>query len=320
MSGLLLLGIGVAIGYSAAVQSEGAMRTFDNGVRQNTRQSRLTNPLLECRELPESVSLGERLALQKEVEKLVHERKQARQATEIAVYFRDLNNGPWFGVNEDKTFSPASLLKVPLAMSFFKRADHDPSIMTTRIEYAGHSGDVEAHQPFVPKHALKAGAVYSVPELLELMLQESSNEAALVLVEIAGEEQIRTVYEDFGQNPPQKGAEHFIDVHTYGSFFRILYNATYLDREASEQLIAMLARSTFTEGIAAGVPKDIVVAHKFGTREIEGQAGSKQLHDCGIVYAKNSPYILCVMTQGDDYSKLSAVIKDISALVYSYIK
>ncbi len=103
-----------------------------------------------------------------------------------------------------------------------------------------------------------------------------------------------------------------------GSFFRILYNATYLDRIASEQILEILTKTTFSEGIVAGVPESTRVAHKFGSRELVDQSGSRQLHDCGIVYAKN-PYILCVMTQGRDFTALANFIKDVSAVTYNAV-
>ncbi len=45
------------------------------------------------------------------VNELVEGMLSAGRASHISVYFRDLNNGPWFGINEKEEFSPASLLK-----------------------------------------------------------------------------------------------------------------------------------------------------------------------------------------------------------------
>jgi beta-lactamase class A len=48
----------------------------------------------------------------------------------ISLCYRDLNNGPWFAVNEDKIFYPSSLLKVPLFMASFTELDRDPSFLS----------------------------------------------------------------------------------------------------------------------------------------------------------------------------------------------
>jgi beta-lactamase class A len=118
-----------------------------------------------------------------------------------------------------------------------------------------------------------------------------------------------------------KGAEKsedFISVKMYSSFFRLLYNSTYLNREMSEKGLEILSTTHFASGIPAGLPKGMMVAHKFGER---GLANSqlKQLHDCGIVYFSKSPYLLCVMTRGDDFKKLSDIIKDVSSIVYKNV-
>lgn len=287
-------------------------------VREGMRDQ-FTNPLLECGEFPESLSIGERKSLRADIASMVDVAKRKGTIAEASIYFRDLNNGPWFGVNQEKKFAPASMLKVPLAMSFYYRAETEPEVLTTEYEYEKGTDNYEANQPYAPATSLENGRKYSVEDLITLMLTESSNEAALVLAQIAGQSQIQSVYKDFGVTVPISGSEYLTDAHSFGSFFRMLYNSTYLDRSKSEHLLSMLSNSTFHDGIVAGVPTGVTVAHKFGTREIEGQVSSKQLHDCGIVYAKETPYILCVMTQGNDYKNMVSFIRDVSKEVYGVV-
>jgi beta-lactamase class A len=67
----------------------------------------------------------------------------------------------------------------------------------------------------------------------------------------------------------------------------------------------------------AGVPAGISVANKFGERELAD--GTRQLHDCGIVYHPERPYVLCVMTKGASFEQLSRTVADVSQLVYREI-
>ena len=97
------------------------------------------------------------------------------------------------------------------------------------------------------------------------------------------------------------------------SFFRILYNASYLTKDNSQKALDLLSKVDFTDGIRAGVPSSVKVANKFGEREV---GNIIQLHDCGIVYFKDHPYLLCIMSRGTDFTKLAASIKNISRLVY----
>ena len=109
-----------------------------------------------------------------------------------------------------------------------------------------------------------------------------------------------------------------MSVKTYAYFFRILYNATYLGHTYSEKALELLNNREFPDGIVAGVPENIPVAHKFGERTVESPEGivtTEELHDCGIVYYPSKPYILCVMTKGTDIASLKEIIKTISKTV-----
>ena len=65
------------------------------------------------------------------------------------------------------------------------------------------------------------------------------------------------------------------------------------------------------------------MAHKFGENtDIDLTTGTqvdKELHDCGIVYVPQKPYLLCVMTRGQDFNSLTNVISSISKIVYNLV-
>lgn len=79
-----------------------------------------------------------------------------------------------------------------------------------------------------------------------------------------------------------------------------------------------MAQSQYRAGISAGIPQSVSIAQKYGERvnETNGSIQTVELHDCGVVYAVNHPYTVCVMTKGEDIQKLTQIIKDVSALVY----
>ncbi len=310
----LVIGALLGAWFSSATPSP-QTRALSSDVRDRVLNSSFTNPLLECAELPESISVGERIGLQKEIEVLIQNKKEEGIITEAAVYFRDLNNGPWFGIREDYAFSPASLLKVPLAMWYYWKADIDPQILDQEVEFTGPPGVSIVH--FKPKETLTPGTTYRIEDLLRIMLQESDNDAAMILAQFAGSEETAEVYRDFGIEPLRDAQTYTTNVHTFASFFRILYNATYLGRSLSEHMLEMMSGASFTQGILAGVPEGVRVAHKFGERKI-GE-NSYQLHDCGIVYVPTTPYTICIMTQGNDYNALAVFIAEISRTVYSSV-
>jgi hypothetical protein len=117
-------------------------------------------------------------------------------------------------------------------------------------------------------------------------------------------------------DPPTPVSDQFLSVQTYESVFRVLYNASYLSREASDWALEILADSEFKTGLVAGVPSNVTVSHKFGEHSVENGV---QLHDCGIVYHPRHPYLLCVMSKGTNFDMLDDVIAGVSRVVYSEI-
>jgi beta-lactamase class A len=284
--------------------------------QQDQKQTSFINPLLECRELSESFSIGDRKKLEEEMERLIQSRVADGTISVAALYFRDLNNGPWFGINETLKFYPASLIKVPLAMHYYSKAERDPGILTQEIDFAGPRGVSIVH--FAPPEALEEKKIYTIEELISKMLRFSDNDAAHILQEFAGKE-TESVYSDLGVSAGTPGAEYSIDVRTYASFFRILFNATYLTRSLSEQMLKTLSESSFDKGIVAGVPSSVKVSHKFGEKIVSADGPLLQLHDCGIVYLPGQPYSLCIMTQGSDFDKLAEFIAEASSNIYEEI-
>jgi beta-lactamase class A len=242
-------------------------------------------------------------------------------AQDVSIYFRDMKSGLWTGINENETYEPSSMLKVLVMMSYYKQSETDPSIMDKVLPY---SPIVDPGQYYKPAHPLQAGN-YTVHDLIQAMIIDSDNSAA-DLLNVGNDQAFYAAYNtlDLPPIPDISGNSNVTDYmspKSYSSLFRTLYNATYLDRIDSEQALELLSRTTFTQGLVAGVPAGTTVAHKFGEHTVVDQTGqvvSRELHDCGIVYYKN-PYFLCVMTKGTDFSKLQTVISGISKTVYDKV-
>jgi beta-lactamase class A len=86
----------------------------------------------------------------------------------------------------------------------------------------------------------------------------------------------------------------------------------------SEKALKLLTQTKYKDALYAGVPQHIEVAHKFGERQFL-PSQEKQLHDCGIVYHPQNPYLLCIMSRGQDFKKLSNIIKNISKATYDHL-
>lgn len=322
LAGLATFAAGLLAGGTAVWlydrQSEGS--PLSAIVQRESRQGgfQLINPLLEC-DVP--VEMAELHPFEDEVAELIDRLVKSDRAESVAVYFRDLNNGPWFGIGEREPFIPASLLKLPVLIAYLKIAEHDPSILTRRYTMTEAALHTPVHDiPASPK--LVVGQSYRVDDLLRQMIVFSDNGAANLLIRDRREHFERPFLDLRIPLPRNDRVEDFMDVKTYASFFRILYNASYLSDEMSEAALRLLSQSEFRHGLTQGVPAGVTVAHKYGEWVIPRPAPQEplvQFHDCGIVYYPQRPYLLCVMSRGDDVAELIGSIRDISKLVYTAV-
>ena len=308
VSALALSGLFFGFGYAQG------LRNLDNNVEKKIELHesgyRFISPLLECQTRPSY--RNNLLVLKRELEDSIDEAADKNHIFEASVYLRDLNNGPWIGINESAKFSPASLMKVPIMISYFKWAEFDPSILKKKIKVVLDAEDTFS-QNIIPSEVVVTGQEYTVEDLIIRMLKYSDNLAANTLIQNADLDLLDKVYFDLGIHIPLNGGENFLTVHDYASFFRILYNSSYLNREMSELALKILSQTEYQEGIVAGVPSYVTVAHKFGERRV---GDALQLHDCGIIYRANNPYLLCVMTRGDNFTEMKSLIQELSAKTF----
>ena len=275
------------------------------------------NPLLECEQAQNALEDNELIPFKHKVEKFVQDNLRKKWGDDVSVYFRELNDGLAFTIGRTEQFYPASLLKVPEMISVLKEADADPKILKKKIAYNDPS--LKSAQNTDVAEKLVFGRSYTVEELLKRMIEYSDNVSSLLLEEAVNPRDLRKTYDDLGISDPydlddQSG--YMMSTESYASFFRILFNASYLSKENSEKALGYLSKTDYKKGLVAGVPPPIVVAHKFGLRKING---TKQLHDCGIIYYPDDPYLLCVMTSGPVPEYIDTTIGEISRFIYKEI-
>ena len=239
-----------------------------------------------------------------------------------AFYIRDLEDGPVASLLQDEAFAPASLLKLPVAMAVFDFAAEDPSILARQVNYsrAGVTNFSVPRQNFAFATDLKADSPVALRELLRGSLTYSDNLAFFLVLEQMnfvvpdGQRALRRSAQELGIIDPPAEAEDVLTVHNYAALFRSLYRSSYLGPTDSNEILTWMSVSPFDVGLAAGLPKQVKIAHKFGERGGEGNA--KQLHDCGIVYLPGNPYQICVMSEGPAWAPLERFIATASSTTY----
>jgi len=214
-------------------------------------------------------------------------------------------------------------MKVPLMVAFYKQAETDPGVLSRQVTYTKALDDTVGQIPFQAKSMLEIGKSYSIEQLLEYMIVKSDNGAKNALLASIDIGSFSEIYTDLGiQTPGSEGTNYLISAKSYSLFFRILYNSTYLSDFMSERALTLLNQTEYNQGITAGVPQGVKTAEKFGQHifsNSEGQETGIELHNCGIVYHPGHPYVICVMTRGDNLLNLTDTIKNISSLVYQSV-
>ena len=243
-----------------------------------------------------------------------------KSGADVAVYFKTLDGKSDWTFHPDESFHAASTMKVPVMIELF----HQVKLGKVKLDDA-----IPVKNEF---HSIVDGSVYTLSaaddseadlykadgqtrtlsELCELMITVSSNFATNLLIEKLGVQNIRATVHELGADGMkvlrgvednkafQKGLNNTTTARGLGVLLQTIAEGKAVDAASSRQMIAILQRQKFNEGIPAGLPAGIAVAHKTG--EI-----TKIHHDAAIVFAKR-PFILVILVRGLADKKDSAAL------------
>jgi hypothetical protein len=348
-------GVGAALGWYGEDSYRNAHPPIisDTEIREDSPNYRFINPIIFADD--DKIHYPEFQAFDNTLDGYIASVEKKASIDSVSVYFRDLNSGHWTGVNEDDTYEPANMLEVVVMMGYLKEAGEDPSILSEQIYYDSRSSSPATSTQYYPPTKILPAGFYSVEQLIEHMIICSDPTAEKAMA-VANPSYIARVYKDFELSQPDAGSESGISyddyvsndsvstkmsTRQYSTFLRALYNGTYLSWDLSERAMQLLSMNRWNEGLVTGLDEGIgddevatssindpdatdmtAVAHQFGeyTSQLsDGTLVSRELHDCGVVYFPGKPYLVCVMTKGNDFPTQAGVISTISRLTYNYV-
>jgi len=254
---------------------------------------------------------------------LIEDKLKSDNVVDVSVYFRDLINGNRFGIGERDSFSRKNLLKLPLMIAFFKWAEINPLILRRTLTYSGSTLQPEQKRDALIQ-TLEPGRHYTVNDLIFRMIASDDDNAYALLFANMPSNRLEKIFKDLDvEYDPQKQDES-LSLSAYAAFYRVLFNASYLSEEMSEKALRYLTKSNFRDGMASGIPSNIEIAGKFGEQRIAvvDKGALKQLHqvhEFGIIYYPNRPFLLGVVVRGTEPDRLVKVIRDITNLVYDEV-
>ena len=244
----------------------------------------------------------------------------ASSGADVAVYFKTLDGKSEWTSRADDVFHAASTMKIPVMIELFHQVklgklklddqlsikNEFHSIVDGSVYQLNAGDDSEADL-----YKLE-GQTRSLRELCELMITVSSNFATNLLIEKLGVDNIRATVHEIGANGMnvlrgvedgkayEKGLNNTTTARGLGMLLQAIGDGRAVDAGSSKEMIAILQRQKFNEGIPAGLPPGTSVAHKTG--EI-----TRIHHDAAIVFARR-PFVLVILVRGLAEKKDSAAL------------
>jgi beta-lactamase class A len=226
----------------------------------------------------------------------------------------DLGTGAQAEIASDRAVQAASLFKLPILAEVLARIDAgrlDPNAeLEVRPEdWTDGSGILQA----------RIGDRLTVRELMRLMIQDSDNIAALVLLDNVGIDTVnatatrmglrQTHIVDHRQGEP---GEHTTSAADMALLLRDISAGQLVDAGVSESALQLLELHQANAWLGDDLPWWVKVAHKWGDLP-------DARHDAGIVFTPRGNYVVVVLTEDAPPDEAQAVIARISRAAYEYL-
>jgi beta-lactamase class A len=243
-----------------------------------------------------------------------------KSRAEVGVAFRTVDGKMEWSSRADDVFHAASTMKIPVMIELFHQAregelgldDSLPIKNEFRSLADGSTFTLDPADDSETDLYKAVGQTRTLRQLCELMITVSSNLATNLLVQKLGVENIRatvhklhadgmSVLRGVEDNKAyEKGMNNTTSARGLLVLLEAIAKEQAVDADSSRQMVEILARQKFKEGIPAGLPPGTRVAHKTGEL-------AKVHHDAAIVFAPR-PFVLVILVRGLAESKDSAAL------------
>ncbi len=261
------------------------------------------------------------------------QKRIADSHADVAIAFRTLDGKTEWFYHADDSFHAASTMKVPVMIELYRQVQSGKLKLSDPLTIHNEFHSIVDGSPYKldpsddsESDLYKAeGQTRTLSELCELMITVSSNLATNLIIEKLGVENIRVAVHSLNADgmhvlrgvEDQKAFDKGLNNTTSARALQVLLTSiadnTAAGPDASQQMLAILGRQKFNEGIPAGLPPGTKVAHKTG--EI-----TRIHHDAAIVYAPR-PFVLVILVRGlPDIKDSSALMADITRLLYQSVE
>jgi len=256
-------------------------------------------------------------------------------ARAVGVYYRDLTTGDSLTVGSAVRFHAASTMKIPVMIQLFRDRDAGLLSLDDSVSITNTFRSIADSSPYLldvtddsdSSLYKRLGQRASIRELIELMETVSSNLATNLLIAKVDAKRANATAHALGADSIlvlrgvedgkayRAGLNNTTTARDLGMLLAAISNATAASPASCREMLAILGRQQFKEGIPAGLPPGTWVYHK------TGWIGQVVYHDAALVEpigARGRRYVLVVLTGGIQKDEDShALVRDISRLVFN---
>ncbi|MFA5361677.1 MAG: serine hydrolase [Candidatus Omnitrophota bacterium] len=239
----------------------------------------------------------------------------------MGLVLKDLSTGWTIEINKDMPFPSASLVKIPVMAAVFLAGESGKvdmnGVVTLQNRYkTGGSGSLKN---------MPAGKRFTVGDLVAIMITESDNTAANILIDLLGFEYLNPAFRYLGlENTDikrkmmdfsgrKKGVENFTTAADQAQLLENIYRKKLLNGRISDRCLDILKQQKMHDRIPARLPRGIEIAHKTGLEQ-------GVCHDAGIVFTPQGDFLICALIKHNDKISRPAkrMISRIALDAYNY--
>ncbi|MEW6227728.1 MAG: serine hydrolase [Bacillota bacterium] len=233
----------------------------------------------------------------------------ASQSATYGIYFRDLESGASFGINEDEPITAASTVKMPVVLYLNHLVAEGRANWNDRVVY--NSATDYQDGAGILQFSARDGDSYSLRTLANLAITISDNVAYRMLVRHLGKDNIAAFMRDLGGEMVFPGGENITCAKDMAAYVQGVLDFARTHPDLGSRLLDDMANPIYHVGLPGKLPQGLTVAHKEG--DVWGVA-----NDIGVVFSSR-PYILVVLSKNiPDIDQGFARIAEVSKIVYDY--